>query len=357
MDLWILDTDFQAIAIIDDYESVLWVDRYNKPGEIEIYLSPNSTSFKELQIGRYLYKNNTDHLMIIEGIEIKSDVESGVKAIITGRSLESILDRRIIWNQTILDGNFQNAVKKLLDDAIINPTNTNRKIENFFFKESTDEKITGLTVEAQFTGDDLLEAITSMCESANVGFKITLNESNQFIFELYVGTDRTYEQTATSYVIFSNEFENLLNSDYITSNVEYKTVTLVAGEESGETRKTIEVGDITITGLERRELYTDARDIQSRDGDATIPDDQYYAQLTERGNEKLAECKKTNAFEGEADTNIMFKYGVDFFMGDIIQLKNEFGIEGKVRVTEFIISENDSGHEEYPTFVMIDEEV
>ena len=37
-------------------------------------------------------------------------------------------------------------------------------------------------------------------------------------------------------------------------------------------------------------------------------------------------------------------------MGDIVQIVNEFGIESKARVTEMVISQDESGTDSYPTF-------
>ena len=53
----------------------------------------------------------------------------------------------------------------------------------------------------------------------------------------------------------------------------------------------------------------------------------------------------------------MFIYKRDFYMGDIIQIKNEYGLEGPARVVEYVMSENvQNGLEYYPTFEAIQEE-
>lgn len=49
--------------------------------------------------------------MIVEKIQITSDTEDGNHVTVTGRSLESILDRRIVWGQKLLSGNLQNGIK------------------------------------------------------------------------------------------------------------------------------------------------------------------------------------------------------------------------------------------------------
>ena len=59
--------------------------------------------------------------MVIEELEIESDPEISPTLIVKGRSLESVLDRRIIWGQIILDGNLQTEIERILDENIINP--------------------------------------------------------------------------------------------------------------------------------------------------------------------------------------------------------------------------------------------
>ena len=81
------------------------------------------------------------------------------------------------------------------------------------------------------------------------------------------------------------------------------------------------------------------------DGDDTLSDSEYMSHLTNRGKEELAENAITKSFEGEIETYHMFRYGKDFFKGDIVQLMNEYGIESRVRVTEMVWSQNTEGTE------------
>lgn len=185
----------------------------------------------------YLQSKESEHVMIVEKIQITSDTEDGNHVTVTGRSLESILDRRIVWGQKLLSGNLQNGIKTLLNENVISPSDSNRKIPNFIFKESTDPAITKLKLEAQYTGDNLYDVIQKICEEQGIGFKITLNDEKQFVFELYAGSDRSYDQTENPYVIFSPKFENIINSNYIESKASLKTVTLVGGEGEGADRR------------------------------------------------------------------------------------------------------------------------
>ena len=198
---------------------------------------------------------------------------------------------------------------------------------------------------------NILEVIETLCETNEIGFKITLNDSNQFVFKLYKGIDRSYRQDTLPYVVFKPSFENIINSNYAELNSTAKTITLVAGEGEGSARKTRTVG--TGSGLLRKELFTDARDIQLEEGMSLST---YYAKLDQRGTEKLKENKVQKSFDGECETTRMYVYGRDFFMGDCVQVANEYGMESPTRVVEYIWSSSATGTTSYPTFEALDYE-
>lgn len=351
----ILDTEFKTVKVIDIYESFIWTDRFSSFGDFEIYTTISEESVKYFKEDYYIWSPDSEHVMLIEDVQISSDVENGNRLLISGRSLESILERRIVWKQTILDGNLQTEIQRLLNENLISPTDTSRKINNFIFKPSVDSTITSLTVKSQTTGESLYDVIKKLCESNNIGFKITLSEDNMFIFELYAGVDRSYEQVTNPYVIFSPKFDNLINSNYVESKKTYKTVALVAGEGEGSNRKTetVAISSGAGLGLDRRELYTDASGVSSTVDGQTISDAEYKKQLTQRGIEHLSENAIIKSFEGQAETTTMFKYGEDFYMGDIVQLGNEYGIESRSRITEIVFSQSISETTAYPTFTTI----
>lgn len=423
MDLTVLNTNLLSIAKIDTYESLIWTERYSKCGDFELYMPISGSIPWYLKLENMLINKESEYTMIIESIETESDSEKGDHLKVTGRSLESILDRRIIWGQQTFNGNLQDGIKTLIDSCFINPTDSKRKVENFVFEESTDTAITELTFEAKYLGDNLLDVIEKLCNDYEIGYKITLDDEKQFVFKLYAGVDRSYSQIENPYVVFSPEFDNVINSNYITSSTNYKNVVLVAGSGEGADRVTVTVGSDTAIGLERRELFTDAGDVSqtSTDGEYStestetpksggipiitlhptgaavsdttykapegvyvttngnvkvytsgsssseettitettttgdLTDEEYRSLLIEKGGESLSEHTYTSAFEGQIDITRMYKYREDFFDGDIVQLVNEYGNEGKVRIVEMVMSVDEEGFLIHPTFSEINE--
>lgn len=296
MNLLVLDKNLVAIHPLDTYISFIWTDRFQECGDFELYTAMSKDILEYIRQDNYLWCQESEHLMIIEKITITSDSEDGDRLTVTGRSLESLLDRRVVWGLKSLNGDLQTEIKSLLDENIINPSKAERKIPNFIFKESTDPVITSLKIETQYTGDNIYDVITAICVERGIGFKITLNEQNKFVFEFYAGTDRSYDQVINPCVIFSSNFDNIVDSSYIEEKSSLKNVTLVGGEGEGAARRYTAVGNIS--GLDRREVFTDARDISS-DSDEDITSlfsfNEYPSQVFDNATKKFVTDSNFNS--------------------------------------------------------------
>ena len=354
MDILVKDTNFNNVAVIDTYKSLIWTDRYNQCGDFELHLPVRQEFLESLKEDNYLQIKDSEHAMIVQDISVDSDAEEGNSLTITGKSLETILERRIVWGQKIITGNLQDGLETLFNEAIISPTIPERKIDNFIFLKSDDPRITELTIDAEYTGDDLYTIVTNICVEHNIGFKLVLNDDNRFVFSLYSGEDRSYNQTENPYVVFSPKFENIINSNYYTSKANYRNVTLVAGEgDEYRYRQTVVVG--SASGLDRREIFTDASSVQQDSEEATLSNAEYLSVLETEGSKTLNDHKISSAFEGEVETTQTYKFGKDYFVGDTVQIANEYGHEGTAYISELIISHSETGVSIYPTFTKVEE--
>ena len=343
---YILDNNFIPLAAFENYISFLWTDRYAEEGDFEIETVPEASLLAVCKQDYYIMNTDSEHEMIIEGLKIVTDVDDGPRLYVTGSSLESILKRRIVWSKTVLNGNLQNGIKTLLDENIILPTDTSRKIPNFIFQASTDTDITKLEIARECDKENLYDLIVDICKTKKIGFKIVRNTSNQFVFSLYAGKDHSYTQETLPFVAFSPKFDNLENSEFNNSTADsVNTVYVTGGENDSES---LVLGNNS--GLTRRESHVSAGTMdESYSGS-------YTDFLTEKGNEELKDKKITKTFEGNVDSTGLFKLGVDFSLGDIVQIENEFEIRDRARIVEIIHSDDKSGRIVYPTFEAYEEE-
>lgn len=345
MNFYLLDNNLNYLQVIEVYTSMIWTTRYYAAGDFELYTPATPELLDTLQRNYYIVRDDDlTQCMIIANFEVKTDVENGDYITITGKSLKSILGRRIIWTQTVLNGNVETMIRKLVTDNAINPTIAARAISNLVLGDTIG--LTG-TIEAQYTGDNLADTLTAIGQTYGIGWDVLLDlENKQFKFVLLQGVNRTYAQNTVPRVIFSNEYENLLTTDYKYNSDNYKNVALVAGEGEGTARKTQTIG--TATGLNRYELFVDARDVSSNNGE--ISASEYNNLLLERGAQNLAENVITESIEGEIEPNYTYQLNRDYFLGDIVEVINAYGVSMSPRIIEVIECNDTNGYTCVPTF-------
>ena len=357
MVIHVLDTSFNLVGVIDDYISVIWRPAYYDIGDFELYIDATSEAVELLKRNYYLVRdtdiivdedNNVTYsnVMIIKKFTLTTDAENGDKLTYTGRELKYILNQRIVWSQTNLSGTAENAIRRLVTENAISPSNSNRIIPNLTLGISA-----GLTdsIEKQLTGDKLDQAIIDICTAYNYGWEVYVYNKTM-VFIVYKGINRSYCQTDIPYVVFSDEFDNILNSTYELNSESYANTTLIGGEGEGSERIYRTLNNEN-SGLDRYEIFTDARDIsQNKDSEDAIDINTYYKLLDERGLENLATLSVTEGMSGEVLSDVAFKYGIDFYLGDTVTVINKYGIAKDVMVLSAIESVDDTGTKLIPQF-------
>lgn len=358
MDVKVLNEWFETTHIIDSYESLVWTERFYECGDFELRMAMNSELLDIFKIGNYLELDESKCTMIIEKILIESDAEEGNTITISGRSFESVLDRRIVWGFKNVDTDMLHLMEELFDENIVQPSDDSRVIPSLFYdKRPWDTRLLDIEVEKQITGESMYDLISSLCQQHSIGFEIVRDKySGVFDFKCFYGVDRSYGSTEAEPVVFSPEFDNLENSNYLTDSKPYKTATLIGGEGEGSEQRFYGITDGS-EGLERREIYTDAHSVSSEDDGRTLTDEEYNALLMEEGIRNLVDnCNIETAFDGEADIDIREVYGHSLNIGDIVEIADAYGNHTKVRIVEVIFSDEASGFRVYPSFKSIDSE-
>lgn len=365
MDIWILDENYEALTLVDIFDSVVWTTRFNDVCEAEIVTYPFSNILEYVQMGRYLMQRNSDRYMIIEDMEIVEGVEDGDTVTLRVEDLSSILKRRVINKYTTFKCGVQTAVKSLIYDYFISPSDVARKMPLFTFEEASGA-VFNTEIETVFLGETVFDAVVALCQAVNIGFKVVPFGQGGVKFVLYSGSDRSYNQSTLPAVIFSETFENLVNSRYREATINQKNVMYIGGEGDGPDQFITEIhsGSSVPTGLNRREVWTEisASRRTDREDDSGNPidltDAEYAALLSEKGRVELAEYAAVQMFDGKIDAERQFILDRDFFLGDIVQVINKWGYESVCRIVEIVESEDDSdGHMYYPTFSSLERNI
>lgn len=399
---------------ITDYLSFIWTDRYDTVGDFEMIIPYNKTNAAFYKKDQLVTCNLSEKTMIIETLQISISKEDGKVLKVTGRSYESILDRRVVPLSLFYDpyyfdsDKFMNAFKNIINitfglqnkEQVLtkdnsNPLDTQYKnggsyLSNRVYElsvESVDpeERILNSEINIEATGKSVLALLEEYCQAKGFGFKLIDN-----VLTIYDGKNID--------LIFSVENGFIESLDYLSSKEEYKNVAYIQGDEYSSAKNTVEIEGVVYdldemqetgkavlltfddtdgdtlyyrakvdlankTGLERREVY-----IESNKSIGQNSNSKYIARLQNEGRSELINnYSEKNQISVEMAHEQSLEYMNDYILGDIVSVafNSSFDVfdpknssaytkTEEMRVNEVTISHSPSGLDIYPTFVLYD---
>lgn len=345
VEIFVLDSALAYQGIIDDYITLVWAERYTDIGDFELELPISHYSNPLIAFGNILTIKTSDKLMVIEDIKQEDKGESEV-LVVQGKSVESFLKRRVIEEPfTILEEELAElAMYKLLWNNMIMPLDIKNGTvkEIAIFSKDYPRMYSAARYEEQFEPSTLFDIIKTICDNAyrlgsgvpssptarpGLGFKI-VNYNDELFFHFFYGVERDHNQLGfvdNPYVVFGPEFHNVQSSSIYESEQNRVTVALVLTDDT--TYPLVYVwSDGSSEGvagnepedLERIETVIDMK-IDRDAVDPAMTNADVLLAIETRGREEII-TGSNYLIEGEFDTEgSPFTYGVDFFMGDIVQ--------------------------------------
>ena len=86
----------------------------------------------------------------------------------------------------------------------------------------------------------------------------------------------------------------------------------------------------------------------------TLRDLIYDVYLLNRGAEKVSEKGERTTFEGQVVPDVTFVYKTDYFLGDVVGIRNQYGIEAAARIIEVVEVMDENGYSMEPKFEYLD---
>jgi len=358
MEAYILDPLLRRQEVIDSFESFIWTERFQAYGDFQLDLLPNTRYRSLIKTGTRLAMNESYRVMEVETLEDTVDTEGRQILTIKGRSIESILESRVAKES---DDDLETSPKWVITDE---PAKVARKIfhdicvegvldpgdvipfivEGTFMPEDTlAEPVDPITVELEPT--TVYDAIKEICEVWNLGFRILRQtDDSKLYFDVYSGSDRTTGQTTLPPVIFAPGLDNLQNIKELTTVEKAKNVAYVFSPAGFQKVYALDVEE-DISGFDRRVLVVNASDI-------TTDNPNPVSAMIQRGKEELAKNKAMQSLDGEISQFSQYRYGVDYNLGDIVEMRNSNGVTNNMRVTEQIFVQDREGQRSYPTLTV-----
>ncbi|WP_368488057.1 siphovirus ReqiPepy6 Gp37-like family protein [Clostridium sp. BJN0013] len=315
MQLYIYNPNRELTGIVESFEYLRWTRRYSQCGSFELKAIATQENAALLKEGNIIWKNDDEEAGIIEHLELSQSEHEIITA--SGRFATSFLARRILWQTEILSGDLSVCVEQLLNNNIINPTDTERKITGISFSSPN----LGTPVSTQISYRNLMDSVTELCVASDIGIKTVFTPATGiFTVMLYNG--------ANSQAVFSKEYENLTEQIYTESVADYANTALIGGEGEGAGRTFVAI--TSGSGETRREIFVDAKDLRAEDFGTD-----YVNTLTFRGQSKLNEQAIRYTFDTSVNPHGNLTYKIDFDLGQTVKvISKAWGVSMTTRITE-----------------------
>jgi hypothetical protein len=315
MELYIYNSNRELEGIVESFEYLRWTRQYSQCGSFEIKAIATQENADLLKEGNIIWKNDDEEAGIIEHLELSQTEQEFITA--SGRFATSLLARRIVWQTEILSGDLSACVEQLINNNLINPSDTARKITAISFSSPN----LSVPISTQVSYRNLMDAVTDLCGVSDVGIKTVFTPaSGVFTVALYMGTE--------SQAVFSKGYENLIEQIYTISASDYANTALVGGEGEGADRTFVAI--TSGSGETRHEIFVDAKDLREEDFGAD-----YIDTLVFRGQSKLSEQAIRYSFDTSVNPHGNLTYKTDFDLGQTVKvISKEWGISMTTRITE-----------------------
>lgn len=308
----------KSIALVEPQECWLEIS-YQDVGECEIYCRASIENLLALQKGRYVTIPNKRFIWVITAVKYTFTAGGAGMISATGYEAKWLLNKRVIQVPKMLQGTITSAFYRLVNHELGTSANEYRKIEGFTV--DTNDLLIDIS-GTQAPRGNLLKFLTPLLKNYNCGHIVTF-ENGALKYTIFTGKVKTRN------VIFSQSYDNLLASEYFTSDAESATNALVVS--TVDDVDYTQLHDTGATGIDRAEIlvesnistkYEDAAGIEQE----TSPDSALYqGWLIEEGKTKLAEHTTVEEINGEIDlTNSLYMFDNDFFLGDMVRVQDEY---------------------------------
>lgn len=358
MEAYVLDPLLRRILVIDQFESLIWTERFVAFGDFQMDIESTMGFRSVLKAGTLLAMNESYRVMVVETVEDEEDGNGRQMLSVKGRSLEAILLDRVAKNSTadlttspkwVITDPPADVARKIFHDicvtGILDPADVIPFINegSFLSPDTVAEPVDPITVELDPT--TVYDSIEDICSVWSLGFRLLRNfDSSELWFDIYTGSDRTSSQTTLPAVIFTPELDNLQKTKELTTIDKAKNVAYVYSP-AGFLKVYSQGTDEEVEGFERHVLVVTANDVTAETPD--IP-----AALLQKGMEELSKNRVYQAFDGEISQYSQYKYGVHYNLGDIVEMRSRDGATNNMRVTEQIFVQDAEGERAYPTLAL-----
>jgi len=346
---------------VSNYDSIMWIERYKEAGEFTLTAKLSSGIIGLLPLGSILSHAKTYEACIVENIEISESASADPMVKITGRSLLSYLEHRIVglgwaevetptvpYTQYELSANgVSYQIQTLINQHI-------SELDSYLVCQNGATGSSSGTVRI-IKRQSVYKAVLDLLGLEDLGIRVVRRNSDgafestsltKSLFYIHSGND------LTNSVIFSWDYGELESASYLFSIKNYKNVALVQGKY---VEAVVYDSPISEEPYDKRVMLVNASDID--EALTTVPTGTELADIIAamgtRGREALANQRILDISNVDLSKTTSYKYRTDYDIGDIVSISGNYGIIEPRRVIEFVEIEDENGETGYPTLSVL----
>lgn len=340
----ILDSFLKKVDILRKYTYAQYTEEFRGIGSFKInvpIIEENKYLLDEIEQYYVLFDTkrngkNKKILGVVDKVEKEADSDYNNQYTLSGRMVQFVLKNRVIKGTFSYSGNTANFVSGIIYDNILKNKDDRYIPINISLEDATKLNSQCSKIDKQVTGGYIWDEIEPVLEQDGLGIIIEPNIITEKVIDgnktnieglsltITLGTDRRkWNKENNVSVVFSQSLSNISRTSYTRDTTNYTNVAYTAGEGEEKSRKWYEieinsgVKSKNKKGIGRRELWIDARDIQSVQDDKTLTDKEYETLIKQRTNEKAAEAMETRTYESTlTEQNKQYVFGIDYNIGD-----------------------------------------
>ena len=389
--------------LVNNLKSIQWVERYREAGEFTLVAPATSDIRNDLPVGTFISHINAYEVMVVENHEIveASDDSKDQDIVITGRSMETIFEQRVVggemsrtfppvdpleeyyvtaansWSQAMIllgehsdpfygcasADKFTNVDATFDVQTLTIPWEYNVLADPWAAESTT--PIGSTDGYRAYKRGNVYEALLELLSVDDLGVRVvrpgpwmfhrpgafpgpwtTVSGGPHTGILVHNGKNRSHR------VIFSYSTGEIESADYLWSNKNYKTHALVQGKWA---QQMADLGS-SATGYDRRIMYVDGSFID--EGFDVAPTGTDLTDIADAmaiyGRTILASQKNVELIRADiSKTNGLQRYRIDYDIGDIVRVEGNYNTTALARVTEYVEIQNEEGESGYPTLSLI----
>lgn len=379
MEPYTMNRNFIKQNAIDGFKSLIWTERYMGDSEVELVVPATMEMLQKIPVGTFFSIDSSDEVMMLETMNIE-----GGTLKYKGISLLPWMDNRFVRTSSNHEDQYWNIENQkpgqvlwtiLYNMCCAGSPYLNGTI-NTGITSPSKFVIPGLGLKSYDTGGSVVpqiavpygpvyKAMKDIATTYDLGMSITLDavsdSSYSLGFRSYRGLDRTTAQTANPQVRFSPQMDSYTNIKELQSLEKFKTIAYAfASGLKAEDPPAVPLWTVpgvasvpgTYTGFDLRASQVFPSDITT---DMVGGDQAKVVEiLNSKAKDEIVKSKVIKSVDGEIVPESQFKYGIHYFLGDVIEVQGNTGVIQPARITEYIKSQDESGEKAYPTVSIIE---